>query len=38
MLKRLKERHRGEHASEQARREQGALDEIATIRFGRGAA
>jgi flagellar export protein FliJ len=38
MLKRLKERHRGEHASEQARREQGALDEIATIRFGRGSA
>jgi len=35
MLKRLKERQRGEHASEQARQEQGALDEIATVRFGR---
>jgi flagellar export protein FliJ len=33
MLNRLSERHRGEHARESARREQGDLDEIATVRF-----
>lgn len=33
MLNRLRERHRGEHALEAARREQGDLDEIATARF-----
>ena len=35
MLNRLKERHRGEHDREIARREQGAIDEIAVTRFGR---
>jgi flagellar export protein FliJ len=35
MLNRLKERHRGEHNREIARREQGAMDEIAVTRFGR---
>lgn len=35
MLNRLKERRRGEHNREADRREQGALDEIATVRFGR---
>jgi flagellar export protein FliJ len=35
MLNRLKERHRGEHDRESARREQGAIDEIAVTRFGR---
>lgn len=38
MLKRLKERHRGEHQREQARRENKALDEIAIERFRRHAA
>jgi flagellar export protein FliJ len=33
MLNRLRERHRGEHARELARREQGDLDEIAAARF-----
>ena len=33
MLNRLRERHRGEHALELARREQGDLDEIAASRF-----
>jgi flagellar export protein FliJ len=33
MLNRLRERHRGEHALEAARREQGDLDEIAASRF-----
>ena len=35
MLNRLRERHRGEHDREVARREQGVLDEIAATRFGR---
>lgn len=35
MLKRLRERRRGEHASEAARRERNVLDEIALARFGR---
>lgn len=35
MLNRLRERHRGEHVRETARREQGDLDEIAATRFGR---
>jgi flagellar FliJ protein len=35
MLKRLKERHRGEHDRELARRELGVLDDITTARFGR---
>jgi flagellar export protein FliJ len=35
MLKRLKERHRSEHAREAARREGNMLDEIASVRFGR---
>jgi flagellar export protein FliJ len=35
MLKRLRERHRGEHERAAAGREQGALDEIAAARFGR---
>jgi flagellar export protein FliJ len=35
MLNRLRERHRGEHAQEAARREQGDLDEIAAMRFRR---
>jgi flagellar export protein FliJ len=35
MLNRLRERHRGEHDREAARREQGALDEIAATRFAR---
>jgi flagellar export protein FliJ len=35
MLKRLKERHRGEHVREADRRERNTLDEIATIRFRR---
>lgn len=33
MLNRLRERHRGEHALEAARQEQGDLDEIAASRF-----
>jgi flagellar export protein FliJ len=35
MLNRLRERHRGEHDRDAARREQGALDEIAATRFSR---
>jgi flagellar export protein FliJ len=35
MLVRLRERDRGEHDREAARREQGALDEIASTRFRR---
>jgi flagellar export protein FliJ len=35
MLNRLKERHRGEHDRELARRESNVLDEIATARFRR---
>ncbi len=35
MLNRLRERHRGEHDREAARHEQGALDEMAVVRFGR---
>lgn len=35
MLKRLSERHRGEHERAAAGREQSALDEIAAARFGR---
>jgi flagellar export protein FliJ len=35
MLKRLRERRRGEHDLELKRREQATLDEIATIRYGR---
>ncbi len=35
MLKRLRERRRGEHDSEAARRERNVLDEIALARFGR---
>jgi flagellar protein FliJ len=38
MLNRLRERRHGEHLREAARREQGTLDEIASSRFGRGAA
>ena len=38
MLKRLRERQRGEHDRESARRERNALDEIAAARFGRGTA
>ncbi len=38
MLNRLRERHRGEHDRETARREQGALDEIAATRFRRSTA
>ena len=38
MLERLKERHRAEHIRELARRESGALDEIALDRFRRSAA
>lgn len=37
MLNRLRERHRGEHDLAAARREQGAIDEIAATRFGRSA-
>jgi flagellar export protein FliJ len=36
MLKRLSERHRGEHERTVASREQGALDEIAAARFDQG--
>lgn len=35
MLNRLRERHRGEHDREAARRERNTLDEIAAVRFGR---
>lgn len=35
MLNRLRERHRGEHDREAARRERNALDEIAVTRFRR---
>jgi flagellar export protein FliJ len=35
MLKRLSERHRGEHERATASREQGALDEMTAARFGR---
>jgi flagellar export protein FliJ len=35
MLNRLRERHRGEHDREAARRESNTLDEIATVRFRR---
>lgn len=35
MLKRLSERHRGEHERAAASREQGALDEMTAARFGR---
>jgi flagellar export protein FliJ len=35
MLNRLRERHRGEHDREAARRERNVLDEIAAARFGR---
>lgn len=35
MLNRLRERHRGEHEREAARRERNNLDEIASVRFGR---
>jgi flagellar FliJ protein len=38
MLNRLRERHRGEHDREQARRERNTLDEIAVTRFRRGTA
>jgi flagellar FliJ protein len=38
MLNRLKSRRQSEHVRELARQEQGALDEIAISRFGRGAA
>ena len=38
MLKRLRERHRGAHDRDAARREQDALDEIAVVRHGRSAA
>lgn len=37
VLNRLRERHRCEHDREQARREQGILDEIASVRFRRSA-
>ena len=33
MLNRLRERHRGEHDREAARRESNALDEIAVMRY-----
>ncbi|MGA9316193.1 MAG: flagellar export protein FliJ [Solirubrobacteraceae bacterium] len=36
MLKRLRERHRGEHERAAASREQGTLDEMTAARFGRG--
>lgn len=36
MLKRLSERHRGEHERASANREQGALDEMTAARFDRG--
>lgn len=35
MLNRLRERRRGEHEREAARRESNTLDEIASVRFGR---
>lgn len=35
MLNRLRDRHRGEHDREAARRERNVLDEIASVRFGR---
>ncbi len=35
MLNRLRERHRGEHDREEARRERNTLDEIAVMRFRR---
>jgi flagellar biosynthesis chaperone FliJ len=38
MLNRLRERRRGEHDREAARREVGALDEIAAARFPRSGA
>jgi flagellar export protein FliJ len=38
MLNRLRERHRGEHNREATRREQGVIDEIAALRFGRSSA
>jgi flagellar export protein FliJ len=38
MLKRLRERHRGDHNREAARRERNLLDEIAAVRFGRNGA
>jgi flagellar export protein FliJ len=38
MLERLRERRRGEHIREAARRELGALDEIAAARFRRSSA
>lgn len=38
MLKRMSERQRGEHEREVARLERNTLDEIATVRFGRGTA
>lgn len=38
MLKRLRERHRGDHNREAARRERNLLDEIAAVRFGRSSA
>jgi flagellar protein FliJ len=38
MLKRLRDRQRGEHDREAARIERYALDEIATVRFGRSSA
>lgn len=38
MLNRLRERQRGEHERALASREQGALDEIAAVRFGRSSA
>lgn len=38
MLKRLSARQRGEHEREVARLERNTLDEIATVRFGRGTA
>ena len=38
MLNRLRERRRGEHNREAARREQGVLDEITATRFGRSSA
>ncbi|HEX3517453.1 MAG TPA: flagellar export protein FliJ [Solirubrobacteraceae bacterium] len=38
MLNRLRDRHRGEHDRDMARRELGVLDEIATMRVGRSSA
>ncbi len=38
MLNRLRERHRGEHDREAARRESNVLDEITASRFGRSSA